>query len=114
MNVMAQLVPAATVVASVNIRVPVSLFQLPVVPSELELHVVTAKSLLVAVVDPVSPEIVTVDVVVPCVRAQFAFNVTVIRLVAPDTGVLCTIDLVLNVGTTTSIGFFPFGIPNNV
>ena len=66
---MAQLVPAATVVASVNIRVPVSLFQFPVVPSELELHVVTAKSLAVAVVDPVSPEIVTVASEVPAVSS---------------------------------------------
>ena len=109
---MAQLVPAATVVASVNIRVPVSLFQSPVVPSELELHVVTAKSLAVAVVDPVSPEIVTVEDVDPWVISQLAFNATVIRLVTPDTGVRCTIDLVLKVGTTTSIGFFPLVTPN--
>ena len=40
-----------------------------------------------------------------------AFNVTVISLVCPDTGVLCTIDLVLNVGTTTSSGCSPFVIP---
>jgi hypothetical protein len=36
--VMTQSVLTASVVASVNIRVPVSLFQSPVVPSELELQ----------------------------------------------------------------------------
>ena len=56
---MTQLVLTASVVASVNFRVPVVMSQSPVVPS-LSLHVVTAKSLAVAVVDPVSPEIVTV------------------------------------------------------
>ena len=40
-----------------------------------------------------------------------ACSVTVIRLVCPDAGVLCTIDLVLNVGTTTSSGCPPSVIP---
>ena len=40
-----------------------------------------------------------------------ACSVTVMVLVASTTGVLCTIDLVLNVGTTTSSGCSPFVIP---
>ena len=61
-NVITQSVLTASVVASVNIRVPVSLFHSPADPSESELHVVTAKALAVAVVDPVSPVIVTLAV----------------------------------------------------
>ena len=58
-NVIVQSVLPARVVAAVSFRVPESLFQSPVVPS-LSLQVVTAKLFAVAVVDPVSPEIVTV------------------------------------------------------
>ena len=80
------------------------MFQSPVVPS-LSPHVVTAKLLKVAVVDPVSPEIVTLETVDPAVMSQFAFSVKVMRLVCPEMGVLCWMDLVLKVGTTTSRGF---------
>ena len=64
----AQSVLPARVVAAVSMRVPESLFQSPVVPS-LSLHVVTAKLLKVAVVDPVSPEMVTEASDVPAVSS---------------------------------------------
>ena len=63
-NVISQAVFAATVVPTVRISVP-SLFQLPVVPSELLAHVVTARLADVAVPDPASPVIVTVASDVP-------------------------------------------------
>ena len=40
-----------------------------------------------------------------------AVSVTVSVLVAPDTGVLCPIDLTVNVGTTTKRGSVPFATP---
>ena len=64
-NVIAQSVFAATVVPTVSTSVPVSFFQLPVVPSELLAHVVTARLADVAVSDPASPVIVTVASDVP-------------------------------------------------
>ena len=67
-NVISQAVFAATVVPTVRISVPLSLFQLPVVPSELLAHVVT-KMADVAVPDPASPVIVTVASDVPVVRS---------------------------------------------
>ena len=63
-NVISQAVFAATVVPTVRISVPSS-FQLPVVPSELLAHVVTARLADVAVPDPASPVIVTVASDVP-------------------------------------------------
>ena len=56
---MTQSVLTGSVVATVNMRVPVSLFQSPVVPS-LSPHVVTVKLFAVGLVDSLSPEIVTV------------------------------------------------------
>jgi hypothetical protein len=110
-NVIAQAVFAATVVATERISVPVSLFQSPDDPSELLSHVVTARLDEEAVAEPASPVIVTVD---PIVKSQFTFRVTVIILLAVDTGVLCSIDLVLNVGTTTVSGSSPLATPYNV
>ena len=64
-NVISQAVFAATVVPTVRISVPLSLFQLPVVPSELLAHVVTARLADVAVPDPASPVIVTLAAAAP-------------------------------------------------
>ena len=58
-NVISQAVFAATVVPTVRISVPLSLFQLPDVPSELLAHVDTNIA-EAAVPDPASPVIVTV------------------------------------------------------
>jgi len=66
---------------------------------------VTVKAGSSAVVDPVSPKIVTVD---PGKRAKFAVSVTVNVFATPDIGVLCWIDLVLKSGTTTKRGLDPF------
>ena len=68
-NMISQAVFAATVVPTVRISVPLSLFQLPVVPSELLAHVVTARLADVAVPDPASPVIVTLASDVPVVRS---------------------------------------------
>ena len=67
-NVIAQAVFAATVVVTVRISVPLSLFQLPDVPREEE-HVVTARLADVAVPDPASPAIVTLESESPVVRS---------------------------------------------
>ena len=60
-NVIAQGVFAGTVVATVRISVPVSLFQSPDDPNELLSHVVTARLDEEAVADPASLVTVTVD-----------------------------------------------------
>ena len=69
-NVIAQVVFAATVVATVRIRVPSARCQVPVAPSEpLAQVVVTARAAESAVPDPASPVIITVPPDPPVVKS---------------------------------------------
>ena len=61
--------------------------------------------------DPVRPEIVTVE---PDARSKLDINVTVSVFKAPDTGVLCWIDLTVKTGTCTRNGSAPCGTPCKV
>ena len=81
--------------------------QAPAVPRRLDVDVI-AKDGEVAVCEPVSPVIVTVE---PFARFTFAVSVIVSVLVAPDTGLLCLIVLTLNTGTTTKRGSVPLATP---
>jgi hypothetical protein len=94
--------------SAVNPRSPGVRVHTPAVPRPPDVDV-TAKDPSSVVCDPVSPEINTVEYLA---RSQLAFKVTVIMLSAPDTGVLCSIDFTLKVGTTTNSGLAPFATPN--
>ena len=93
--------------AAVSTSCPVDCVQSPLVPNRLDVEV-TDKLALVAVCEPVSPVMVTVD---PVARLKLAVNETVNVLVPPDTGVLCWIDFRLKLGTTTVSGSAPLATP---
>ena len=86
LNVTTQAVPDVVPPdAAVSTSCPELCVHTPVVPRRLDVDV-TAKLAEVAVCEPVSPMIVTVE---PVARFTLAVSVTVIVLAAPDTGVLC-------------------------
>jgi len=109
LNVTTQAVPDVVPPGDAAVRTscPELCVHAPVVPRRLDVDV-TAKFAEVAVCEPVSPVIVTVD---PFARLTLAVSITVNVLVAPDTGVLCCIVFTLKAGTTMKRGSAPFATP---
>jgi hypothetical protein len=93
---------------AVSTSFPLLFVQTPACPKQLDVEL-TAKVAVSAVCEPVSPKIVTVD---PDPKVMLASKVAVKVLIAPETGLLCSMVEVRNLGTITTFrGCVPFAIP---
>jgi hypothetical protein len=83
---------------AVSTSFPLLFVQTPACPKQLDVEL-TAKVAVSAVCEPVSPKIVTVD---PDPKVMLASKVAVKVLIAPETGLLCSMVEVRNLGTIVS------------
>lgn len=100
--------PADTVPDAVSTSFPLLFVQTPACPKQLDVEL-TAKVAVSAVCEPVRPKIVTVD---PDPKVTLTSKVAVKVLIAPETGLLCPMVEMRNLGTfTTFRGCVPFATP---